>query len=187
MPHRTLLAGLITVVAGACLFASGSIVKPQSWDFETLAKTVCTPLPSCAVPQRGSISCPAAGVEALPGLMPPWCPERSRTKVRDRMLAFAVVTATDDRVKGAITMRFDMNLDSDTFSGHIWGTYLLDVPDRGGWEGMMVGTVNSASLWTYRVVAFGTGEFEGLMLRADGEWKAGVGDRLIGRVTPTHE
>lgn len=130
---------------------------------------------------------PSPGIEALPGLMPPWCPAESRTKVRDRMLNFGIVETTDERVQGTITMRFNMNLDSDTFSGHFWGTYLLEVPGRGSWEGMLEGKINSATMWTYRVVAFGTGEFEGLQFRADGLWKAGVGDRLTGLIEATYE
>lgn len=169
---------VIQVDVGFCLWHPG----PRRRTLNT-----CSPLPSCAIPQRGTISCPGAGVDALPGLMPPWCPAGTRTNVRDRMLRFGVVSATDERVRGTITMRFNMNLDTDTFKGHIWGSYLLEVPDRGAWEGMFEGKVNSLSMWTYRVLAFGNGEFEGLQLRADGLWKAGQGDRLFGEIATTSE
>jgi hypothetical protein len=186
MKRALLLAVPVLTMVVVGLAPATASAQRESWDFETVNKNVCSPLPSCALPQRGTITCPGAGVEALPGLMPPWCPAGSRTMVRDRMLTFGVVSTNDERVRGGITMKFNMNLDTDTFSGHIWGTYLLEVPGRGSWEGMFEGRVNSASMWTYRVVAFGTGEFVGLQLRADGLWKAGQGDRLSGQIQSTY-
>lgn len=186
MKHASAATALLALAVCLLLAPATPMAQRQVAEFQTLAKNVCTPLPMCALPQRGTITCPGAGAEALPGLLPPWCPAGSRTKVRDRMLNFGVVQTTDDRVQGAITMRFNINLDTDTFSGHIWGTYLLEVPGRGSWEGMFEGKVNSATMWTYRVVAFGTGEFEGLQLRADGLWKYGFGDRLTGEISTTH-
>jgi hypothetical protein len=184
MKRASIAAALLALAA--CLVLPLTVrAQREVTDVQTLSKSLCTPMPVCAIPERGSITCPGAGVEALSGLLPPWCPAGSRTSVRDRVLKMWVLQATDDRVAGSITMRLNMNLDTDTFSGHVWGSYLVDVPGRGSWEGMFEGKVNSASMWTYRVVAFGTGEFDGLQLRADGLWKSGVGDRLTGQISTT--
>jgi hypothetical protein len=150
-------------------------------NFQTVARNVCTPLPACALPQRGTITCPGGG-DALRGLMPPWCPDGSRTKVRDRMLVYQIVETTDPRTFGKVTLRFNLDLDSTTFSGHIWGTYLIEVAGRGSWDGMFEGDVVSDTKWIYRVIMFGSGEFERLQLRADGIWQAGQGDRLTGYI-----
>ncbi len=153
--------------------------------FATVARGACAPLPSCAVPLRGNISCPASG-EPSSALMPPWCAE-GRTRVRDRMLVYQIVQSTDDRVSGTVTFRLNMNLDSAMFKGQIWGTYQIEVPGRGVWEGTWEGLAHSATFWTYKVVMFGSGEFEGLMIRADGTWKAGQGDMLNGTIKgPDH-
>lgn len=171
------------VFAPATAFAQREVVE-----FQTLAKSAgCQPFPACAIPERGVISCPGAGVEAAPTLLPPWCPAGTRTNVRDRVLKMWTLQATDNRVAGAVTMRVNLNLDTDTFSGHVWGTYVIEVPGRGSWEGMFEGKVNSALMWTYQVTAFGSGEFEGLQLRANGLWRYGVGDQLSGQISTTRE
>jgi hypothetical protein len=102
--------------------------------------------------------------------------------IRDRMMVYQIVETSDTRISGSVILRFNMNLDSTSFSGHFWGTYLIEAPGRGTWEGLLEGDVNSPTKWTYRVVLFGSGEFEGLQLRADGTWQAGDGDRLRGLI-----
>jgi len=186
MKHASFAAVLLALAASLVLVPGTALAQRQVTDFQSLAKAVaCSPLPSCAIPERGSISCPSAGVEAAPTLLPPWCPAGSRTKVRDRVMKMWVITSTDERVAGGvITTRFNMNLDTDSFSGHAWGSYLIEVPDRGSWEGMFEGKVDGPT-WTYRVVAFGTGEFEGLQMRADGVTQYGVGDSLRGKIATT--
>ncbi len=170
----------------AFLFVAGLLLQISSAqvvtsEFATVAKAVCSPKPSCAIPQRGIISCPGGGEPSI-GLMPPWCPPEGRTKVRDRMLVYQILQTTDDRVSGTVSFRLNMNLDSASFSGPIWGSYLIEVPERGNWEGTWQGTAHSGSFWTYKLVLFGSGEFDGLKIKADGTWKAGEGDMLNGTI-----
>jgi hypothetical protein len=170
---------VVTVAVVALLFPAAAHGQAQRSNFETLAKATCSPTPSCAIPQRGTITCPG-GDEPSPLLMPPWCSAGSQTHVRNRVLVYTILSTTDRRVSGTITFNLNMNLDTDSFSGPIWGTYRLEVPDRGSWEGTWEGLAHSGAHWTYRVVLHGAGEFEGLQVRADGEWRAGQGDRLTG-------
>jgi len=186
MKHASFAALLLALAASLVLVPGTASAQRQVTDFQSLAiAAACSPFPDCAIPERGSISCPGAGVEAASTLLQPWCPAGSRTKVRDRVMKMRVIKSTDARVAGVITMRVNMNLDTDSFSGHAWGSYLIEVPDRGSWEGMFEGKVESDMMWTYRLVAFGTGEFEGLQMRADGVWKYGVGDMLTGKIATT--
>jgi hypothetical protein len=98
------------------------------------------------------------------------------------MLRYGIVQTTDERVSGDVTMLFNMNLDTDTFQGPFWGTYTIELPDRGAWEGSVEGKAHSPGYWTYKVVLFGSGDFDGLQIRADGVWRAGQGDRLSGNI-----
>jgi hypothetical protein len=176
------MSKLVLAMAAAALLAPAQVqTQSERTEFETLAKATCSPLPSCALPQRGTITCPGGG-EPSPSLMPPWCESGSRTRVRDRMLVYSIVETNDPRVAGTITFRLNMNLDSDSFSGPIWGTYTLEVPDQGTWEGIWVGKARSATYWSYAVVLHGTGGLDGMYIRAEGVWRAGVGDRLDGEI-----
>ena len=175
---------IVIIVAVALLSPGAARAQGERTEFDTLAMAACAPLPSCAIPDRGSIACPGGG-ESSTSLMPPWCPAGTRTRVRDRVLVYTIVETSERRVSGTITFRLNMNLDSDTFSGPIWGTYKLEVPDQGSWEGTWVGRARTAAYWTYNVVLHGTGELEGLLLRADGVWRAGKGDRLSGVILDT--
>lgn len=100
------------------------------------------------------------------------------------MLVYSVVQSDDERVAAGatITFRLNMNLDSDSFSGPIWGTYTMQVPGQGTWEGIWVGKAHSATYWTYGVVLHGTAGLDGLFIRAEGTWQAGQGDRLTGEI-----
>lgn len=174
---RSLLAMAATVLLAPSIVDADSLRT----DFTSLELATCTPFPACIVPQRGDISCPRGG-EALPSLMPPWCEPGSRTRVRDRVLAYTVVQATDSRVAGTVTLRLNANLDTDSFSGPMWGTYSIEVPDQGRWEGVWAGWAHSVGYWTYRLVLHGTGGLDGLYLQADAVWRAGQGERLTGHI-----
>jgi hypothetical protein len=136
--------------------------------------------------ERGAISCPGGG-DPSPSLMPPWCEPGSRTHVRDRALVGKVTESTDPRIAGAVFTRINLNLDSSTFSGEAWGTYVIEVPERGRWEGIWQGKVHRIDYWTYELVLHGSGEFEGMQIKADGVWPAedGMGERLTGRILET--
>ena len=176
------------LVAAALLSPAPVHARPQRTEFATVGMGTCDPRPACVIPQRGTITCPGGG-EASPSLMPPWCEAGSRTRVRDRVLVYSVVQSNDSRlpVGSMITFRLNMNLDSDTFSGPIWGTYTVEVPDQGTWEGIWVGQAHSATYWTYQVVLHGTGGLDGLFIRAEGIWRAGEGDRLTGQIVETRQ
>lgn len=132
-----------------------------------------------AIPQAGEITCPGGG-EPSASLMPPWCVD-SRTKVRNRVLTGLVDTASDPRVQGTIKTVMNLNLD-DSFEGPAWGTYEIEVPGRGTWEGTWQGRHRGLRLATYHLVAHGSGEFEGLQLRADLVWQAGKGESITGEI-----
>ena len=134
-----------------------------------------------AIAEPGDISCPGGG-DPLPTLMPPWCEPGTRTKVRDRVLVEAIVDTDDPMVSGTVTCQLNMNVDSTTFTGHAWGTCTIMVPDRGTWSGVLTGSVDGPTQWSYKVVLFGSGEFEGMHLKADGLWSAYSGDRLTGTI-----
>jgi hypothetical protein len=172
---------LLAMAATALLSPALAAAEPERTEFTALGMATCTPFPMCIVPQRGNIWCPGGG-EALPSLMPPWCESGSRTRVRDRVLVYTVVETTDSRVAGTITLRLNMNLDTDAFKGPMWGTYTLEVPDQGTWEGIWTGWAHSVTYWTYRLMLHGTGGLEGLYVHADAVWRAGQGERLVGHI-----
>jgi len=176
----------LALVAVALLWPAPVQAQAQRTDFATVARATCDPRPACAIPQRGTITCPGGG-EASPSLMPPWCEAGSRTRVRDRLLVYSVVEANDSRVPvgSTIAFRLNMNLDSDTLSGPIWGTYTIEVPDLGTWEGIWVGRARDNTYWTYHVVLHGTGALDGALIMAEGIWRAGQGDRLTGQIVET--
>lgn len=181
MARRGLLAATVVLGLGLLLGSTQAFERTEWTAFRSLAFAVCTPLPSCALPQRGIITCPG-GTEISSGPFAPWCSPDSRTKVRGRMLKYGIVESTDPRVAGEVTMLFNMNLDSSTFTGPFWGSYSIEVPGHGAWEGTLEGKAHSGAFWTYKVVLFGGGELEGFRIRANGEWRAGQGDRLDGRI-----
>jgi len=135
-----------------------------------------------AIPEPGDITCPDGG-GPLPSLMPPWCVD-ARTKVRNRLLTGAFVQTTDERVWGPVQVVMNMNLDA-SFHGPVWGSYVVALPGRGNWEGTWHGKYEGMSLATYRLVAHGSGEFDGLELRAVIVWRAGKGESWTGEIIDT--
>ncbi len=135
-----------------------------------------------AIPKPGDITCPD-GSGPVPSLMPPWCVD-ARTKVRNRLLTGAFVQTTDERVWGTTQVMMNMNLDS-SFHGPVWGTYVIVRPGRGTWEGTWQGKYEGVGLATYLLVAHGSGEFDGLELRAVIVWRAGKGEAWTGEVIDT--
>lgn len=66
MKHASLAAVLLALAACLMLTPARSSAQQEVTEFETLAKSACTPMPSCAIPERGTVTCPGAGVEAAP-------------------------------------------------------------------------------------------------------------------------
>lgn len=178
---RRLLVFIGFLVLGI-VASPGAFGQEEASGFTSLARGACSPLPFCAIPERGEIWC-GRGNEGSNQLMAPWCPAEGRTKVRGRELIYYIVQSADDRVSGPVKLVANMNLDSATLTGHVWGTYHIEVPNRGAWDGTWEGEAEGVmSKWVYKVVLVGSGEFEGLKLTADGVWQAGVGDMLSGEI-----
>lgn len=168
---------MLAIVSSTYAFAQDEVTT-----FTTLARGTCSPLPACAIPERGEIWC-ARGNDASNQLMPPWCAAEGRTKVRGREAVYYIVQSTDNRVIGPVKIVANMNLDSASLAGHVWGTYHIEVPNRGSWDGTWEGEAEGVmTKWTYKVDLLGTGEFEDLKLTADGVWQAGIGDMLTGEI-----
>jgi hypothetical protein len=120
--------------------------------------------------------------EPLPSLLPPWCGD-ARTKVRGRLFTGQFQT-TDDRVSGTMQLVLNMNLDASSH-GPAWGSLMIEVPARGTWEGGYQGKFEGFGVYTYRLVAHGSGEFDGLELRAVVVWQAGQGESWTGEIIDT--
>lgn len=170
--HRRPFTLAALALATLVVTASPAAAQRDRTDFHALA--IYT-----AIPERGEITCPG-GSEPSPSLMPPWCGD-TRTKVRDRVVTGSIVQSSDWRVGGATKTVMNMNLDP-SFEGPIWGTYVIDVPGHGTWEGVWQGQYFGPTLATYRLVAHGSGEFEGFELRALLVWQAGKGESITGRI-----
>jgi hypothetical protein len=133
-----------------------------------------------AIPQRGEISC-QGGAPASEKLMPPWCEPGSKTIVRNRELT-GTLNSTDLRTSGNVSVIMNMDLDSTSYTGKIWGTFFWTVPDRGGWEGAYEGEYNGQTSVAYRYTGHGTGEFHNMKIEVYAIWAAGKGERLSGHI-----
>jgi hypothetical protein len=171
MRHRPTLC-MVALVILAAAAAGSTTAQPNRSEFESHAWYT-------AIPEGGDITCPGGG-EPSTSLFPPWCGE-DRTKVRGRVLTGFIDLTSDERVAGTNRIVMNMNLDA-SFEGPIWGTYEIEVPGRGAWEGTWQGKYHGPLLATYRLVAHGSGEFEGLELRADLAWQAGQGESWTGEI-----
>ena len=167
--HVTCSMAALVVLAAV---SAPATAQPNRSEFESHAWYT-------AIPERGDITCPSGG-EPASSLMPPWC-VGDRTKVRDRVLTGFIDSTSDERVAGTIRVVMNMNLDA-SYQGPAWGTYEIEVPGRGAWEGTWQGKFHGGSLGTYRLVAHGSGEFEGLELRAVIVWQAGQGESSTGEI-----
>ena len=58
MARRGLLAATVVLGLGLLLGSTQAFERTEWTAFRSLAFAVCTPLPSCALPQRGIITCP---------------------------------------------------------------------------------------------------------------------------------
>ncbi len=133
-----------------------------------------------AVPERGDITCPGGGTPA-PGLFPPWCPPGTRTEVRDRVLT-GVVTGSDPRLNGVVTIVMNFDLNSTSFTGPIWGTFKWEIPGKGSWKGIWEGEYNGLPGAAYQFIGHGTEALDGQRLEVHAVWVTGGGERLSGRI-----
>jgi hypothetical protein len=122
--------------------------------------------PVASLPFRGSIRCVGGGNPAPSDqIVPPYCPEGTWTVAKGRVLTMRWATS-DANTTGYITYFMFFSLDSSTYTGPWWGSFVLEVPGKGEWEGTFtcessgqrpdgVGTLGSC-----RLVGSGDGEFE---------------------------
>ena len=131
--HVTCSMAALVVLAA---MSAPATAQPNRSEFESHAWYT-------AIPERGAITCPGGG-EPASSLLPPWC-GGDRTKVRDRVLTGFIDSTSDERVAGTIRVVMNMNLDA-SYQGPVWGTYEIQVPGRGAWEGTWQGR-SMEGLW----------------------------------------
>jgi hypothetical protein len=83
-----------------------------------------------------------------------------------------ILAASDARISGTVTSVLNANLDF-TGTGQIWGTFQIS-NDDGGWEGTFTGQMydyfTGGLNWIIKIVAHGTGAYEGCKLEASEAW-----------------
>jgi hypothetical protein len=110
-------------------------------------------------PVRGVIKCLGAGDPAPAGTdMPPWCPTGTQTSASNRVQA-ARWTTSDPNTTGDITWFHNFTVDSATFAGTWWGSFMLNVPGRGMWQGWYWGESYVGGAWQLRLIGVGFGAF----------------------------
>ena len=115
--------------------------------------------PNTNLPVRGVIKCVGAGNPAPADRdLPPWCPPGTRTEVKGRITVGKWVTS-DPNTSGTMRWYINMNVDSATFTGAWWGSFLLDVPEKGTWEGWWWGESVGMQA-ANRLIAVGNGGFD---------------------------
>jgi hypothetical protein len=137
---KMLLMSLIFLLAGGLLFtaAPASAGAPKT-DFNL--QESCAPAPEIGP------------VKTVGG----------RIIMRDLLLTCAI-TADDPRLVGTEVLTFNVNFDLDTFSGPMWGTFVI-TNEGGGWEGVMVGKRNPDGSSFGNSIAHGFGDYEGLIAK----------------------
>jgi len=171
--------GIVVLVLGAGCFVARASAADQAIGQPSRVTAFAAETWYTALPQRGDIRCPGGGPPS-DALMPPWCEPGTKTLVRDRVLS-GVMQSSEPRTTGFCSVTMNMNLESATFTGPIWGTFRWDVAGRGTWEGTWTGEFNGMGAG-YRYVGHGTGEFAGMQIEAYAVWVAGKGERLSGHI-----
>jgi hypothetical protein len=127
--------------------------------------------PSANLPVRGVIKC--LGLDnptPADGDFAPWCPAGTWTTVRGRVLSGKWETS-DPNTTGSMLLFFALNLDSTTFTGPVWGTFILDVPGKGTWEGSFAGEY-AGQRSVVRYLGNGDGQFQGSTIMAEAIYEA---------------
>lgn len=127
--------------------------------------------PSANLPVRGVIRCVGLGNPSpADSDFAPWCPAGTWTTVRGRVLSGKWETSDPDTT-GSMLLFFAFDVDSATFTGPVWGTFILDVPGKGTWEGSFRGDYAGQRCVT-RYVGNGDGRFQGYTLMAESIYEA---------------
>jgi hypothetical protein len=119
--------------------------------------------------QPGTVSC-LGGEPAAPPLL--CTPGTNQIHLRGRVESAVYLNVAGEAaalIDGTNTIVVNCNLDA-TLRGHCWGTFVWQIPARGGeWEGTWGGPVDLIHyVGSYVAVGHGTGgELEGLQLKVD--------------------
>ena len=159
----TCLATSLALVMAAAAFGQDRKVV----EFTGVAEMATDPAnPNTSNPVRGMVRC-VGGSNPAPADKdwPPWCPPGTRTAVKARVVVGKWVSP-DPNVSGTMRWYLNFEVDSATFAGDWWGSFLLDVPGKGTWEGWVWGETLGIQM-VYRIVGIGTGSFEKSTLMAE--------------------
>jgi len=127
--------------------------------------------PAANLPVRGVIKC--LGLDSPTPAdrdFAPWCPAGTWTSVRGRVLSGKWETS-DPNTTGSMLLFFGFSVDSTTFAGPVWGTFILDVPGKGTWEGSFLGEY-AGQRGVMRYLGNGDGQFQGCTLMAESVYEA---------------
>ena len=117
-------------------------------------------------PIRGIVRCVGAGNPAPADRnAPPWCPPDTRTTVKAQVMVGKWATS-DPNVNGTMRWYLNFDVDSATMTGAWWGSFLLEIPGKGTWEGWVWGEQVGFQL-SWRLVGIGTGAFDKSTLMAE--------------------
>jgi len=132
------------------------------------------------IPVRGLVKCVGANNPAPADQdMPPWCPAGTQTTMMGRIVVGKWATS-DPNTTGDIRWYINFSVDSATFNGSWWGSFILDVPGKGTWEGWFWGE-STAALSTYRLIGIGHGGFDQSTFMAEMMQETGKPSTLAGR------
>lgn len=111
-------------------------------------------------PFRGIIKCLGAGDPAPADKdLPPWCPPGTQTSAMNRIQGGKWVTS-DPNTTGDMTWFHNFTVDSATFAGPWWGSFMLNVPGKGTWQGWYWGEGYAGGTWYLRLIGVGFGGFD---------------------------
>lgn len=132
------------------------------------------------VPVRGLVRCEGADNPSPADKdMPPWCPAGTITTVVGRIVVGKWATS-DANTTGDIRWYMYFNVDSATFTGPWWGSFILNIPGKGFWEGSFFGEMTTG-LSTHRLIGIGHGAFEQCTLMAEISFEDGKPATFSGR------
>ena len=135
------------------------------------------------IPFRGVIKCLGTGNPSPADTdLPPWRPAGTQTSATNRVMAGKWVTS-DPNTSGDMTWFHNFTLDSVTFAGPWWGSFMLNAPGKGTWQGWYWGESLAGGAWYWRVIGVGFGGFDQSTFMAEvfsaGSHKASGNNRAL--------
>jgi len=126
--------------------------------------------PNTSYPVRGFVQCIGGGNPAPADRdLPPWCPPGTRTEVKARVVLGKWETS-DPNLNGTMRWYLNFQVDSATFAGDWWGSFVLQVPGKGTWEGRVWGETSGIQM-NYRLIGIGTGAFDKSTMMAEANFE----------------